>query len=400
MTMQDDENISRKRFTRRFLKQYASDATELPADQSIGEIGLSGGYGLSRRDFLKMAGTGFAGAAILGLAGCGTAVGGGDGGNGQTSAKYLVETKDGPYTVGLSNSFIENSWRVQMVAEIEHAIEQNDQVEDFVVANANNDASTQNSQIGDLVSKGIDILLVNSVSTTALDGAIQRAHDQGVLVVAFDNVVTSPSAIVVSHDQVQMAQVGAKWLTDQLGGKGEVFGLSGISGAPVSDDRWEAAKKVLENSGIEVVGEVNADWDQAKARAATADLISAHPNANGIYSQSGNMALGALQALAAAGRAPLPVPGEGYNGFLKKWEELNKSYGFTSVAPAIAPELGVEALDIALKAIKGEDVGRKPKLELPVIDQENLDEFVRPEYPDSLWLPTRLPDNKLNELFG
>lgn len=359
------------------------------------------GFGrLGRGEFLRIVGGGIAGAALFGAAGCGTAVGGGSGEDSPSGAEHLVEAKQGPYVVGLSNSFIENSWRVQMVAELEHAVEQRGgEIENLVVANANNDASTQNSQIGDLVSRGVDILLVNAVSTTALDGAIQRAHDQGVLVVAFDNVVRSPNAIVVSYDQVEMGRIGAEWLAEELGGEGQVFGLSGIAGAPVSDQRWEAARKALEDAGVEVVGQANADWDQARARAATADLLSANPEVDGIYSQSGNMALGALQALEAAGRDPLPIPGEGYNGFLIKWQELDEASGFSSIAPAPAPELAVKALDIALRAIGGEKVERAPKVELPVITQDNLGEYAKPGFSDSLWLPTTLPDGKLRELF-
>lgn len=357
---------------------------------------------ITRRDFLKVAGTGFAGAALIGVAGCGQSVSGNnESGGTQPSAEYLVSKKEGPYLVGFSNAFVSNSWRTQGVAALKYAAqERKDQIKDIIVTDANNDVATQNSQIGNLVSRGVDILLVDATSETALDSAINRAHDQGILVVSFDNTVTSKKAIAVNASQEKFGEIGGKWLADQMGGKGKVFALNGVSGSPTDNQRWGAAKKVLEEAGIEIVGQVNADWDQAKGRTATADLLSAHPDVTGIYSQGGAMTLGALQALEAANHDLVPIPGEGYNGLLKKWQQLQQSQGWSSIAPAYPPSVSVDALEVALKAIRGEDVGRNVQIDLPVITQDNLDKYVRPDFPDSLWLPTTLPKEQLNKLFS
>ena len=56
------------------------------------------------------------------------------------------------------------SWRAQMVAELEYAVSQRDDIADLLVTNADNDISAQNSQISDLVASGVDILLVDAVS--------------------------------------------------------------------------------------------------------------------------------------------------------------------------------------------------------------------------------------------
>ena len=55
--------------------------------------------------------------------------------------EYMVEPKDGPYTVGLANGFVGNSWRAQMVAELEYAVSQRDDIDELLVTNANNDVS-------------------------------------------------------------------------------------------------------------------------------------------------------------------------------------------------------------------------------------------------------------------
>lgn len=354
---------------------------------------------LNRRDFLRVTGAGLTGALFLGAAGCGESVGGGNGG-GQASAAHLVAQKDGPYNVGLSNFFVGNTWISQMLVELRYGVDQRkDQVKELFIENANSDITRQNVQIGDLVARGVDILLVDAGSPEALNGTLRRAHDQGVLIVTFDNVATSPHAIVVNYSQEKFGRENAEWLVNEMGGEGKVFALNGQAGSPVNAARWGAGEKVLKEAGIELVGQVNADWNQAQGRAATANLLSANPDITGIFSQGAEMTLGALQALEAADHELVPIPGEGYNGFLKRWRELNQSQGWTSIAPGNSPGLVVEALDVGLKAIQGEDVGKEVTAELEIISQDGLNDFVRSDVPDALWLPTDLPDRVLNQYF-
>ena len=314
--------------------------------------------------------------------------------------EYMVEAREGPYTVGLANSFVGNSWRSQMVAELEYAVSQRDDIEELLITNANQDASAQNSQISDLVASGVDILLVERGLG---DGARRRARAgprgrraRGVVRQHGEH----PAGIRVNTDQAEFGTIGAEWLVEAMGGSGSVIALHGPAGNPASDARWEAAKAVLDEAGIEVVGEANADWDLAQGRAAAADLLAAHPDVNGIYSQGGAMSLGALQALEAAGRDPLPVPGEGNNQFLKKWLELSEAGDFSSVAPSQPPSIVVRALEVGIAALGGEDPGADVVIPLPVIDQDNLADNVRPDLPDSLWLPTDLPEDVIQEILS
>lgn len=316
------------------------------------------------------------------------------------SGEYLVEPREGPYTVGLVNAFVGNSWRNQMVAELEYAAEQSSDVEELLVANADNDVSTMNSQISDMVASGVDILLVNAVSETASNAELERAHDAGIVVVSFDATVTTPVSIRVNTDPAEFGTVGAEWLVEAMGGSGSIVALNGIAGNPVSETRWAAAEAVFDAAGIEVLGQANADWDLAAGRTAAADLLAAHPDVTGVYSQGGAMSVGVLQALEAAGRDPLPVPGEGNNQFLKVWAELYEDSGWTSVAPAHGPSLVVDALNVGISVLQGEDPGQEVTIPLPVITQETLDDYVRTDLPDSLWLPTGLPDDVIEELFS
>ncbi|WP_432535251.1 ABC transporter substrate-binding protein [Kineococcus arenarius] len=304
----------------------------------------------------------------------------------------MVPSKEGKVTVGFSNSFAGNAFRTQLVHELQDAVARHeDDVEELIVTDASNSVDKQLSDINDLLTRGVDILLIDAASETALNSAVQRAHAQGVLVVSFDNEVSSEHGIVVNVDQEEFGRIGGEWLAPQLQSGDTVVTLDGAAGNPVNDQRLAGAVAALEDAGITVEAGANTDWDQAQGQSAAADLLSAHPEVAGIYSQGGGTSLGAINAIEQRGSGLMPIPGEGYNGFLKKWKELKDSSGYQSIAPSNPPSLSVDALEVALRAVRGEDPGRTPAVELPVITQDTLEQYVRPDLPDAFFLPAEGP---------
>lgn len=345
------------------------------------------------------------GVGVAGLvASCSTAgkSGGGASASASASADYLVKSKTGALTIGLANGWAGNSWRSQMVAEFKYACDNQYKadVKKYIVTDANNSADTQISQINDMLNAGVDLILIDAASASALTGVVQRAWQQGVQVVSFDNQVDSPHNVVVNTKADEFGTIGGDFLAKALKSGDSVIMLDGVSGTPVSAGRADAARAAMTAAGLKIVGNAAADWDQAKAQSATGNLLSAHPDVKGIYSQGGAMTLGALQVLEQRKMPLVPIPGEGYNGFLKKWKQLKDSKGWQSIAPSQSPALVVTALDYGIKALRGTDPGQAPAVKLDVITQDNLEQFVRPDMSDSMFLPTKLPDSILKQLFS
>lgn len=332
----------------------------------------------------------------------GSGSGGSSGSAAASNAKHMVAPVDGPLVVALANGWAGNSWRSQMVAEFQYACANQfaADVSRTIVTDANNSVDQQISQINDMLTAGANLILIDAASASALTGVVERAQRQGVQVVSFDNAVDSEYNIVVNTSSAEFGQIGGDWLAKQLASGDKAIMLDGVSGTPVSAGRAEAAKKALEAAGITVVANAAGDWDQAKAQSATGNLLSAYPDVKGIYSQGGAMTLGAIQVLEQRGLPILPMPGEGYNGFLKKWKELKDASGWQSIAPSQSPALVVTALEYGIKALRGEDPGQAPQVKLDVITQETLEANVRPEMSDAMFLPTQLPDSILRDLFG
>src|SRR5581483_522270 len=87
------------------------------------------------------------------------------------------------------------------------------------------------TQIRNMISQGVNAIIIDPPDATSLNGVIAQAVRHGIKVVVVDQLVTSPLAYQVENDQVAYGRLGMQWLADKLGGKGNVVLLEGIAGA-------------------------------------------------------------------------------------------------------------------------------------------------------------------------
>jgi ribose transport system substrate-binding protein len=264
-------------------------------------------------------------------------------------------------TIGVSNNFVDSEWRTQFVQDMKDV---NDKLvaagiaNDMIVESVDTDTTGQIQQVRDLMNKGVDVIVIDAGSQSALDPVIKEAHDAGIIVIAADQEITSPYAINVVIDQYAWAVQSMDWLATQLGGKGNIVIINGIAGSPGNEVRYNGVKSVLaKNPGIKVLNVVNANWDEATGQQKMADLLASQPNIDGIWSQDG-MAQGALQAIMAAkpnatDKWPVMV-GEARTGYLKLWAQiLDTRPDFISYGVYNPPGVGADGIRIALNLLAG-----------------------------------------------
>ncbi len=306
--------------------------------------------------------------------------------------------KDGPWTIGVTNYSMGNSWRVQMIKELEAAAKANPNIKELIITNSDGNQAKQVSDIEDLMAKGVDAILFLPLTPDGIVPQVEEAYSKGIVSIIYNNEInTDKFHSIVWADEFKFGYLGGKWLNDKLGGKGKIVMLSGIAGTSGSDLRASGAKAAFE-PGIQILQEVYADWAYDKGKKAMEDLIAAYPQIDGVYSQGGAMSLGALEALQAAGRKLVPVPGEGYNGFLKFWKN-NLDKGFTSIGPDEPTWQSVEALNQAVSCLQGKNIAKWDELILPTITDQTLDQYVRMDCPDDVWSNTKMTREQITELY-
>ncbi|WP_207229649.1 ABC transporter substrate-binding protein [Ktedonosporobacter rubrisoli] len=274
----------------------------------------------------------------------------GNGGNGGSS--------NGPFTIGVSNGFVASEWRTQMIQDMQGVNAEYKKAgltKDLVVQSADVDVNGQIQQIRNLINRGVNAIIIDPNSPTGLDSVIKQAKDAGITVICVDEAVSSPEAINVVIDQTEWARMSARWLAEQLHGKGNVVVVNGVAGHPANEARYDGVKEVFKQyPGIKVLNVVNANWDEATGQQKMADLLASQPNIDGIWVQDG-MAQGVLQAVDAANPAKWPViVGEARAGYLQLWQKVKQKHpDFTSYGVVNPPGAGASGLRVALELLQG-----------------------------------------------
>ena len=273
-------------------------------------------------------------------------------------------------------------------------------VSEYYITNSNEDINKQISDMQDLIIKKVDAIVITAASPTALAPVVEEATEAGIKVVSFDNVVdTDEQVATVGIDETEFGRIGAEWLAEKLDGKGKIIVLNGIAGAATDSLRWGGAEEVFKNyPDIEVLGSANASWDYAQGKAAVESMLSAYPEIDGVWSQGGAMTQGAIDAFIAAGRDLVPMTSEGNNGALKAWYE-NRDNGLSCIAPSNPTYTSAEALRTVIKALDGEDVPKNVVMDIETVTEDNLEDYYRPDMPDSFWVLTELDDEALQKLY-
>jgi len=326
------------------------------------------------------------------------------GSGGETKAQAPA----GGFVIAFSNSFITHSWRTQMINNLQKAAEYykgQGRIKDLLIQHSGPDLDLQISQIRNFINIGVDALICDPLSNTALNPILEEASDAGILVIITDEPVTSTEMyqVMPTHD-VWMEKL-ARYVFDRMGGKGDVVYLSGIDGAPASDMRDEGFYRALKDyPDINLLTQAFGWWDPSRAQQTMADVLAAYPKIGGVVSQDGQC-LSVIRACQAANR-PLPVlNGSGFRPFFEYWVE-NLDKGFTNYAIANGPGFAITcSLGVAVRILEGKEI--KPELldgmvlhldHKNIITDDNvkeqLAEHVRlrgvEEYIDETWTQDRI----------
>lgn len=309
------------------------------------------------------------------------------------------------FYIGFSNGYQGNTWRQQFVEGIEARLEMykaDGVVRDYMVTSANADITEQMNHINSMVNAGVDAIVVDPVSITALQGAVEAAQEAGILVVCTNEVAAYPNTYCVTLDGPSMAKIHAKFICEALGGEGNVVSITGVPGYASDVNRINASDEIFaEYDGVKLIASEPGNWSNADSQTVMSTFLATYGDEiNAVLSQD-NQSEGILQAYANAGVKPNIVGGDPTPAYLKIWRDEYSDL-HSSCIPATT-EAGAWGVDVAVGLLQGREVDEsilKPNLndaslvnmiELPpqyVIisedDKNNMTEFVS-------WVETNYP---------
>jgi ribose transport system substrate-binding protein len=292
------------------------------------------------------------------------------------------------YKMYLSMSYIGNDWQAE-AANMVKAMAGSKLMRDKVtlgVQVAGPNAQRQIQQINAMVQAGADAIVVYPISPTALNQVVKTACNKGVLIFAYDSIITEPCAYNTTIDQDAAGREPAQWLVDKLGGKGNVVVITGVPGTSVDTARTAAAKAVFEkNPGIKIVAEGNGMWSQQVARSELSKILATHPweTIDGLWMQAGCFtAFSMMREAGIPADKMKPCAGEGSNGhriqMLPAGTEVEGGgapyapLGVPSISYASPPYSGALALKNAFMKLEGKDVPKMTTLPLPLFTSDQI----------------------------
>jgi ribose transport system substrate-binding protein len=258
---------------------------------------------------------------------------------------------EGQYVVGVSNTLIGNGFREEMVCSIKAEALASGKVSKIVLANRNGGPSEQIADLRNLISAGVNVIVLNPSDRKALDPVIEQAIARHIIVVAVDQAVSAPGAYVLENDQVAYGREGAEALFKTLGGKGNVVEMRGIDGVPADADRHVGFEQALKQyPNIKVVSSVFTGWSQDKASQEIKDLLGSGKKIDGVWTSGIDNVV--VDAYKSANVKFVPVVGADNNGFIGQMIQ-DKDAGLVAIAVTNPPSVGGAGLGLALNVLAG-----------------------------------------------
>src|SRR5215475_3225687 len=300
------------------------------------------------------------------------------------AATPAVASADKP-VIALSNAYYGNTWRHQMVEAFEAAAKQaksDGKIADYIIMNGDGSVAQQNSQIGELILKGVKVLAVDAASETAVNGVIEKACKAGIIVISFDSVASAPCNYQLNFDFKGYKAAQAEAVFKMLGGKGNIIQVRGVKGSAPDNDMFNAQQSVLAKyPDIKVVATVYGQATASVAQAAIANVLPSLPHVDAVLGQGGSDDVGIAQAFTQYGggyvnHMPI-IEGGGGTDFVKWWADENKKNGYQTVSMNTTPGIGGAALWLGLSLLDGAKAPKMMIMPVATVDASNLEEYAK-----------------------
>ncbi len=236
---------------------------------------------------------------------------------------------------------------------------------ELITVDAGDDSAKQTSDIEDLISKNISVLIVNPVDSDAVAPAVEDAIAKGIKVIAVDRVVNGVEVdCSIASDNVAGAKMAADYLVELAGEKAKTAELEGVNGASATIDRGQGFHSVADEK-LDVVASQTANFNRAEGMTVMENMLQANPDIKCVFAHNDEMALGAIEAI---GDKEIIVAG--FDATDDAVEAVKE--GKMAATVAQQPDLmGATAVETAGKLIKGESVEKTLPVEVSLITKDN-----------------------------
>ena len=225
------------------------------------------------------------------------------------------------------------------------------------------DVEKQMQIIENLLQTGIRALIVTPSGSREIASAIVKANRANVPVIVVDTRVDTKAAAdnrldiksFIGSDNYEGGRIAGEYLAKVTSGSARVAVLEGIPGHETGDSRLRGFRDALQQQpGMTIVASQPANWERDQGFTVFQNMLQAHPDITAMFACSDLMALGAIEAIATAGKSDrIRVLGFDALDDARKAIEAGRMEASVAQSPR---DMGRIAVESAAKVLKGESV--------------------------------------------
>lgn len=232
---------------------------------------------------------------------------------------------------------------------------------DLIVVDAGDETAKQTSDIEDLISRNISVLIVNPVDSDAVAPAVKDAVSKGIKVISVDRVVNGVDVdCAIASDNVAGAEAATEYLVSLIGEDAKVAELQGTTGASATIDRGQGFHNVADKK-LNVVASQTGDFNRSDGMSVMENMLQADSGIQGVFAHNDEMALGAVEAI---GSRNIVVVGFDATDDAQAAIKAGKMAATVAQKPDL---MGATAVETAQKILNGETVDKEIPVEVELI---------------------------------
>ncbi len=220
------------------------------------------------------------------------------------------------------------------------------------------DVETQINAIESFITEKVDAIVVAPSDSRALVPPIKRAMEAGITVVNFDVALDEKAKeeagvklAFVGPDNRGGAKLAGDALAKKLGEGAKVVIIEGNPGADNAAQRKLGFMDSVEAGKLDLLDSRTAHWETEEANTLFSNMLTAHPDIQGVMAANDSMALGVVKAIDAAGKTG-KIQVVGFDN-IPAVQPLLKEKKLLATVDQFGQQMAADAIDKALKVVKG-----------------------------------------------
>ena len=289
-----------------------------------------------------------------------------NGGTSKPTVALVLKTLNHPFFVDMRRGAQEAADRLGVTLQVQ-------------AAEREIDVEKQMQIVENMIQTGIQALAITPSGSREIVSALVKARDAKVPIIVVDTRLDAKAAAdagvrtetFVGSDNYEGGKLAGDYLVKAAAGKARVGILEGIPGHETGDSRLRGFRDAVKGSaGVAIVASQPANWERDQGFNVFQNMLQAHPDIDSVFACSDLMALGAIEAIAAAGKTG-KIRVIGFDAL----DDAKKAIAAGTMAASVAQfpsEMGRAAVESAVKVMHGEKVPEDIKVRLELVTKDTV----------------------------